>query len=65
MARGVQTKVLEAMASGRAVVCSPEAANGIEAEDGQHLLVAISPEQWADKIEQVIIKRMTNKTLCR
>lgn len=52
--RGVQTKVLEAMASARAVVCSPEAANGIEAEQGRHLLVANSPEQWVDKIAQVI-----------
>jgi hypothetical protein len=31
IARGVQNKVLEGMASGRAVVCSPVAAEGIDA----------------------------------
>jgi len=54
MGRGVQSKVLEAMASGRAVVCSPAAAEGIEAQDGQHLLVADSPSQWVEKIQQVL-----------
>lgn len=40
IARGVQNKVLEAMALGKLVVASPQAAEGIEAEPGKHLLVA-------------------------
>jgi len=54
IARGVQTKVLEAMASGRVAVCSPGAADGIEASDGKHLLVADSPKQWVDQLQRVI-----------
>lgn len=40
LARGIQNKVLEAMAMGAAVVASPEAARGIDAIDGEHFLVA-------------------------
>ncbi len=40
LARGVQNKVLEAMAMGRAVVASPAAAEGIDAEHGRELVVA-------------------------
>jgi len=47
VARGVQNKVLEAMACRRAVVCSPQAANGIRALAGRHLLVGKSPKQFA------------------
>ena len=43
LARGVQNKVLEAMAMGRAVVLSPGAAQGIDARDGTHFLVAEDP----------------------
>jgi len=50
LARGVQTKVLEAMAAGRAVVCSPGAAEGIIANDGEHLLIAKEPAQWVEQI---------------
>jgi len=39
-ARGVQNKVLEAMAMGRPVVVSPQAAEGIDARDGEHFCVA-------------------------
>lgn len=39
IARGVQNKVLEAMAMARPVVLTHEAATGIAAEDGQHWLV--------------------------
>ena len=47
VARGVQNKVLEAMACRRAVVCSPEAADGIRALPGRHLLVGKTPKQFA------------------
>ena len=47
IARGVQNKVLEAMACGKTVVCSRQAAEGIQAKDGDHMLVANDPDQWA------------------
>lgn len=40
IARGVQNKVLEAMAMGRAVVTTPDGATGIDAVDGRDLAVA-------------------------
>jgi polysaccharide biosynthesis protein PslH len=40
IARGVQNKVLEAMAMARPVVLSPEAATGIAALDGDHFTIA-------------------------
>lgn len=39
IARGVQNKVLEAMAMARPVLLTPEAATGIHAEDGVHFAV--------------------------
>ena len=40
IARGIQNKVLEAMAMGRPVVCSRDAAEGIAARPGDELIVA-------------------------
>jgi glycosyltransferase involved in cell wall biosynthesis len=39
IARGVQNKVLEAMAIARPVMVTPEAATGIDAQDGEHWLL--------------------------
>lgn len=46
LARGVQNKVLEAMAMAKTVIASPEAAEGIEARIGEELLVATSPAEF-------------------
>jgi len=50
LARGIQNKVLEAMAMGKAVVASPAAAQGIDAEVGVELLVADTPAAHAAAI---------------
>ncbi len=44
IARGVQNKVLEAMAMARAVLATPEAATGIPARDGSEIIVAQGAE---------------------
>lgn len=44
IARGVQNKVLEAMAMARPVLLTPEAATGIEAEDDAHFAIAATDE---------------------
>jgi len=54
IARGVQNKVLEAMAMGRPVVASPAAFEGIEAEAGRDLLVADSAEDQARAIRHLL-----------
>ncbi|MCZ8136544.1 MAG: TIGR03087 family PEP-CTERM/XrtA system glycosyltransferase [Porphyrobacter sp.] len=55
IARGVQNKVLEAMAMARPVVLTPEAATGIAAVDGEHWLVsAPDPQAMAGKIADLL-----------
>ncbi|MCP1470851.1 sugar transferase (PEP-CTERM/EpsH1 system associated) [Sphingobium sp. OAS761] len=50
IARGIQNKVLEAMAMARPVVASPQAAEGIDATDGTHFIVAADARSEADGI---------------
>jgi sugar transferase (PEP-CTERM/EpsH1 system associated) len=50
IARGIQNKVLEAMAMGRPVVSSREAFEGIEATPGRELIVADTPQEHADSV---------------
>ncbi len=47
IARGIQNKVLEAMAMARPVVASSQAAEGVDARDGAHFLIADDPKQEA------------------
>jgi polysaccharide biosynthesis protein PslH len=54
IARGVQNKVLEAMAMARPVVASPGAFCGIDAEPGRDLIVADEPEEQAAAILALI-----------
>jgi sugar transferase (PEP-CTERM/EpsH1 system associated) len=46
IARGIQNKVLEAMASGLPTVSSPSAFSGIDAVPERDLLVAERPDEW-------------------
>lgn len=48
VARGIQNKVLEAMAMAQAVLVTPQALEGIEAEPGRDLLLAASAAQWIE-----------------
>jgi sugar transferase (PEP-CTERM/EpsH1 system associated) len=50
IARGIQNKILEAMAMAKPVVASGEAAEGIDATDGRDLIVAPTPEAEADLV---------------
>ncbi|WP_419825881.1 TIGR03087 family PEP-CTERM/XrtA system glycosyltransferase [Sphingomonas sp.] len=50
IARGIQNKVLEAMAMARPVVASPAAFEGVDAVPGEHMLVA---DGWAAEAEAV------------
>lgn len=54
VARGVQNKVLEAMAMARPVVVTRAASYGIAAEDGRDLLVADDPRTFAEAVIQAL-----------
>jgi glycosyltransferase involved in cell wall biosynthesis len=49
IARGIQNKVLEAMAMARPVLVSPQAATGIAGRDGIHFAVADSDDEFATR----------------
>jgi polysaccharide biosynthesis protein PslH len=57
IARGIQNKVLEAMAMGRPVVASPQAFEGIDAEPGRDLIVADGPQAEADAVCALLTDR--------
>jgi len=50
VARGIQNKVLEAMAMGRTVVATPQALEGISLEPNVHIVEARTPEEWVATI---------------
>ncbi|HEX6376026.1 MAG TPA: TIGR03087 family PEP-CTERM/XrtA system glycosyltransferase [Allosphingosinicella sp.] len=54
IARGIQNKVLEAMAMARPVIASPAGFEGIEAEPGRDLLVADGAEAQAEAIMRLL-----------
>lgn len=53
IARGVQNKVLEAMAMARPVVVTPDAATGIDAEHGRHFIIAENDGAFIHHITQL------------
>jgi polysaccharide biosynthesis protein PslH len=54
IARGIQNKVLEAMAMAKPVVASTAAAEGIDAKDGEHLRVARSVADEAEIVSALL-----------
>jgi sugar transferase (PEP-CTERM/EpsH1 system associated) len=54
LARGIQNKVLEAMAMARPVVASSQAFEGVDATAGVHALVADDPQAFADAVVELL-----------
>ncbi len=54
LARGLQNKVLEALAMGKAVIASPPALAALSVEPGVHLLSASSPGEWISAVPRVL-----------
>lgn len=63
MARGIQNKILEAMAMGVPVVATSKAFEGIEAEPGEDLLIADDPAAFAQCVIEVLRKDLLHQSL--
>lgn len=63
LARGTQNKILESMAMGIPVIATPQAAKGISAIAGKHLLVADGPEAFAKQVIDVLQTRELRRSL--
>jgi sugar transferase (PEP-CTERM/EpsH1 system associated) len=50
LARGLQNKVLEALAMGKPVVAAPAALVALRTEPDRHLLAALTPAEWVDAV---------------
>ncbi|MHB0954813.1 MAG: TIGR03087 family PEP-CTERM/XrtA system glycosyltransferase [Pirellulaceae bacterium] len=55
VARGIQNKVLEAMAAGKPVVVTPQALDGIKATPDVDLIRAATPTDWIESITKLFI----------
>ncbi len=62
---GTRLKVLEAFASRRPVVSTRKGAEGIDAHDGEHLLLRESPEEIADAVLRLWQDQGMRAALCR
>lgn len=54
IARGIQNKVLEAMAMEKPTIVTPQGLEGITAEHGKHLLIADTEAEITDVVRQVL-----------
>lgn len=54
IARGIQNKVLEALAMAKAVIATPEALEGIAVEPEVHACQALAPAQWIESMVRLL-----------
>lgn len=64
-ASGTRVKILEAWAAGRPVVSTTLGAEGLSATDGEHLLLADSPEQFAEAVSSLLASVVLRNSLGR
>ena len=60
---GIRGKILEAMALGRPVVSTSIGCEGIEIEDGKHLLIADSPLEFAKAAVRLVTDKKTYRSI--
>jgi polysaccharide biosynthesis protein PslH len=54
IARGIQNKVLEALAMGKAVIATPEALEGIAVDPEVHACQALAPAEWIELVVRLL-----------
>jgi sugar transferase (PEP-CTERM/EpsH1 system associated) len=65
LSRGLQNKVLEALAMGKATVVAPPALAALKAEPGRHLLAARTPVEWAEAVSLLLADAGRRESLGR
>lgn len=60
---GTRLKVLEAMALRTPVVATAKAVEGLEVQDGEHLLIADDPVEFAEAVVRILTDRLLAKRL--
>lgn len=65
ISRGLQNKLLEAMAMGKPVVAAPPALVAVQTEPGTHLLSATTPEDWVKAIRNLFQSESQRQELGR
>jgi glycosyltransferase involved in cell wall biosynthesis len=63
LARGVQNKVLEAMAMAKAVVAAPPALAALGTEPGVHLMAAAASEEWVRALSELFTNEARRREL--
>ena len=63
IARGIQNKLLEAMSMGKAIVCTPQAMEGISATHARELCVADDNTNFAEAVIRVLADDKLRKEL--
>ncbi len=63
IARGIQNKVLESMAMGKATVVSPQALEGLKARPEVHLISATDAQRWIEAICRLFDSPASRKRL--
>lgn len=63
IARGIQNKVLEALAMERAVVAAPAVCRGLAARPGEHLLCATSAAEWVAHLQHLLVDSAARQRL--
>lgn len=63
--KGTRYKILEAMAAGTPVVATSIAVEGLEVEDGKHVIIADSAAQMADRIANLLAKPKEREKISR
>lgn len=62
---GMRVKVLEALSAGKAVVGYPEAFDGLAVEHARHVLVAATPEEFAELVLRLLADRNEREEIGR
>lgn len=63
IARGLQNKILQAMACELPVIATSKGATGVSATHGQHLLVADRPDEFIDTIDRLLADKVLYQNL--